>query len=91
MTAPYPAVMMAAGPNSGCWDSYYRQLGAPELPSQFALFVANEVMTGELAAPAALLDIGCGNGRAAYRCLPPEHMRQPLHIHAVDFGDLSQR
>jgi SAM-dependent methyltransferase len=47
----------------GYWESYYRQQGAPELPSQFALFVANEVLSGELAAPAAVLDIGCGNGR----------------------------
>jgi tellurite methyltransferase len=55
--------MTEAGTSGGYWDSYYRQHGVPELPSQFALFVANEVMTGELAAPAALLDIGCGNGR----------------------------
>jgi SAM-dependent methyltransferase len=55
--------MQEAGRNGGYWDSYYRQQGVPELPSQFALFVANEVMTGELAAPAAVLDIGCGNGR----------------------------
>jgi SAM-dependent methyltransferase len=55
--------MTEAQRSGSYWDSYYRQQGAPELPSQFALFVANEVMTGELAAPAALLDIGCGNGR----------------------------
>lgn len=55
--------MREAGGNGGYWDSYYRQQGVPELPSQFALFVANEVMTGELPAPAAVLDIGCGNGR----------------------------
>jgi SAM-dependent methyltransferase len=55
--------MTEAGHGGGYWDSYYRQQGVPELPSQFALFVANEVMTGELAAPAAVLDIGCGNGR----------------------------
>lgn len=51
------------GKSGGYWDSYYRQSGVPELPSQFALFVANEVLTDELPRPAAVLDIGCGNGR----------------------------
>lgn len=55
--------MTEAGRNGGYWDSYYRQQRVPELPSQFALFVANEVLTGELPEPAAVLDIGCGNGR----------------------------
>jgi SAM-dependent methyltransferase len=56
-------MMIDSRRSGGYWDSYYRQQGAPELPSQFALFVANEVVTGELPAPAAVLDIGCGNGR----------------------------
>lgn len=45
------------------WNDYYRSGAVPELPSQFALFVANELATGALPPVAAILDIGCGNGR----------------------------
>lgn len=47
------------------WNSYYRTGQVPELPSQFALFVANELATGELPSGMAILDVGCGNGRDA--------------------------
>lgn len=47
------------------WNGYYRSGQVPELPSQFALFVANELATGELPAGMAILDLGCGNGRDA--------------------------
>ena len=40
------------------WDSFYASGQVPDIPSQFAVFVANE-----FPAPAAVLDIGCGNGR----------------------------
>jgi SAM-dependent methyltransferase len=45
------------------WNGYYRSGSVPELPSQFALFVANELASGSLPEVAAVLDIGCGNGR----------------------------
>lgn len=47
------------------WSGYYGRLEAPVLPSQFALFVANEVATGELPAVRTVCDVGCGNGRDA--------------------------
>lgn len=55
--------MTVSASGSRYWNSYYRRQNAPELPSQFALFVANEVMTGELPVPGGVIDIGCGNGR----------------------------
>lgn len=45
------------------WNGYYRSGGVPELPSQFALFVAGELASGSVEPVAAILDIGCGNGR----------------------------
>ncbi|MGH6785451.1 MAG: class I SAM-dependent methyltransferase [Novosphingobium sp.] len=45
------------------WGSYYDKREAPVLPSQFAVFVANEVLTGALPAVGTVVDIGCGNGR----------------------------
>jgi SAM-dependent methyltransferase len=39
------------------WNSYYRSSNVPALASQFAVF-----MLGEFT-PAAVVDIGCGNGR----------------------------
>lgn len=45
------------------WTKFYRDSQLPELPSQFALFVANEIATGDIRQPATILDIGCGNGR----------------------------
>lgn len=45
------------------WDGYYRQGQVPELPSQFALFVANELVSGALPPVAGVIDLGCGNGR----------------------------
>jgi SAM-dependent methyltransferase len=47
------------------WSSYYGNRVAPVLPSQFALFVANEVGTGELPPIGTIIDVGCGNGRDA--------------------------
>ncbi len=48
------------------WGTYYGKREAPVLPSQFALFVANEIATEELPAVHTVLDIGCGNGRDAH-------------------------
>lgn len=45
------------------WQDYYSGAHVPELPSQFALFVANEIATGDIPRPALLIDAGCGNGR----------------------------
>ncbi len=45
------------------WGGYYGRREAPVLPSQFAVFVANEVLTGELPAARTIVDVGCGNGR----------------------------
>ena len=47
------------------WCRYYDKRDAPVLPSQFALFVANEVQTGALPSVATIIDVGCGNGRDA--------------------------
>ena len=47
------------------WCTYYGSHEAPVLPSQFALFIANEIQTGELPQAGTILDIGCGNGRDA--------------------------
>lgn len=43
---------------SAYWDDYYRRVGPPSVPSQFAAFVC-----GEIPADSAIVDIGCGNGR----------------------------
>lgn len=45
------------------WGGYYDKREAPVLPSQFAVFVANEILTGELPPPRSIVDVGCGNGR----------------------------
>ncbi|MFM5929378.1 MAG: class I SAM-dependent methyltransferase [Novosphingobium sp.] len=45
------------------WNSYYTNAQVPELPSQFAVFVANELVTGSLPAHRSVVDLGCGNGR----------------------------
>lgn len=45
------------------WNGYYRSGGVPELPSQFALFVAGELASGSVGPVGAILDVGCGNGR----------------------------
>ncbi len=42
------------------WDGYYRTSRVPDIPSQFAVFVANEITTID-----SVIDIGCGNGRDA--------------------------
>ena len=42
----------------GHWDSYYASGQVPDLPSQFAVFIANEFPEST-----AVLDVGCGNGR----------------------------
>lgn len=57
--------MIGAQTNGDYWGSYYGKQEAPVLPSQFALFVANEVATGELSPVGTVFDIGCGNGRDA--------------------------
>lgn len=41
----------------GYWNNYYAVKDVPLLPSQFAVFVANEIT------PTVVVDIGCGNGR----------------------------
>lgn len=43
------------------WEKYYQQEMAPEEPSRFALYIADEYV----AAGRALLELGCGNGRDA--------------------------
>lgn len=45
------------------WNRYYGAEQAPKLPSQFALFVANEIETSEIGPFAGVIDLGCGNGR----------------------------
>ena len=40
------------------WNSYYSEASAPDLPSQFCVFVANEFER-----PATVVEFGCGNGR----------------------------
>jgi SAM-dependent methyltransferase len=45
------------------WNGYYRSGGVPELPSQFALFVAGELASRSVEPVGAILDVGCGNGR----------------------------
>ncbi|MFM5948124.1 MAG: class I SAM-dependent methyltransferase [Novosphingobium sp.] len=52
-------------PPSDYWGAYYGKEEAPVLPSQFALFVANEIATGEIPPVGTICDIGCGNGRDA--------------------------
>ena len=43
--------------NSKHWNDYYASKGVPSIPSQFAVFMLNEVR------PGVVIDIGCGNGR----------------------------
>ena len=45
------------------WGTYYGKREAPVLPSQFAVFIANEILTGELPAVRTIVELGCGNGR----------------------------
>jgi SAM-dependent methyltransferase len=47
------------------WSSYYGKQEGPMLPSQFAVFIANELATGDLPRANVVYDIGCGNGRDA--------------------------
>lgn len=49
-----------------CWNDFYRIGQVPRLPSQFAIFVGNEVMTESLPPVASVIDVGCGNGRDAF-------------------------
>lgn len=42
------------------WEAYYGQKVAPTLPSQFAVFVANEISP-----ESSIIELGCGNGRDA--------------------------
>ena len=58
-------IMTGAQPARDYWGSYYGRREAPVLPSQFALFVANEIATGELPPVGTICDVGCGNGRDA--------------------------
>src|SRR5256885_1585218 len=46
--------------NNNYWSEYYVREDAPEIPSQFAVFVANELPNLK-----SILEIGCGNGRDA--------------------------
>jgi SAM-dependent methyltransferase len=57
--------MEGSPPSSDYWGTYYGKQEAPVLPSQFALFVANEIATGEIPPVGTICDIGCGNGRDA--------------------------
>lgn len=43
--------------NNKYWDEFYSSKNIPSLPSQFAIFVANEYV------PNAVVEFGCGNGR----------------------------
>lgn len=47
------------------WSSYYTNEDVPELPSQFAVLIANELQNGDLPAASTIIDVGCGNGRDA--------------------------
>ena len=42
------------------WEAYYGEKLAPTLPSQFAVFFANEITTDS-----TVIELGCGNGRDA--------------------------
>lgn len=44
------------------WDNFYRKLGAPVRPSNFASFVEDEY--GNLVN--SIVDVGCGNGRDSF-------------------------
>lgn len=48
------------------WSSYYASEDVPQLPSQFAVLVANELRNGDLPSVGSVFDIGCGNGRDAF-------------------------
>jgi SAM-dependent methyltransferase len=60
-----PSSMKKSRTQGDYWGSYYDKAEAPVLPSQFALFVANEIVTGELPPVGTIFDVGCGNGRDA--------------------------
>lgn len=40
------------------WEDFYEKGAVPDIPSQFAVFVANEINSSPL-----VIDFGCGNGR----------------------------
>ena len=44
------------------WDSFYLQDGAPDKPSNFATFIANEYSKF----CNLIMDVGCGNGRDSF-------------------------
>ena len=67
---------------SDYWSSYYQRREAPILPSQFAAFVMNELLTGELPPVESIIDIGCGNGRDSFFFL---QLDRP--VCAVDMSD----
>lgn len=67
---------MADRKESEYWSDYYRKRETPLLPSQFAAFVANELLTGELPEIANIVDLGCGNGRDSFFFLQFE---RPVH------------
>ncbi|HYD23644.1 MAG TPA: methyltransferase [Croceibacterium sp.] len=64
------------------WTRYYRRRETPILPSQFAAFVANELLTGQLPEIGAVVDLGCGNGRDSFFFL---QFGRP--VHAVDASE----
>lgn len=51
--------------SGGYWSSYYASEDVPQLPSQFAVLVANELQNGDLPSVGTIIDVGCGNGRDA--------------------------
>jgi SAM-dependent methyltransferase len=67
---------------SDYWSSYYQRREAPILPSQFAAFVMNELLTKELPEVESIVDIGCGNGRDRFFFLQLD-----LPVCAVDMSD----
>ena len=56
------------------WDSYYRGNSAPNIPSQFAVFFANEISPDSV-----VVELGSGNGRDAM--FLSSHVK---HLIAVD-------
>lgn len=61
------------------WSGFYSAAQLPVLPSQFAAFVANELLNGDLGEIDAILEAGCGNGRDALFFL-----RHGYRVHAMD-------
>ncbi len=83
--------MAEAPTQSDYWGTYYGKKEAPVLPSQFALFVANEIATGELPPVGTIFDIGCGNGRDALFFLQLGYQVRGLDASAAGIAACRQR